>query len=105
MITAEPFVICSRCSERTPRYYNDYGSNGKLCVDCLVELHDGNFPTGKGVSLPCDKCHAPNIKWYHRATYGMIFNDCGNHENRVNHGTMTGITKESEDDATFDWDS
>lgn len=114
MITAEPFIICSRCSKRTPCYYNDYSFSGKICGNCLVELHNGDFPKGKGVDLPCDRCQAPNIRWYHRETYGVIFNDCGNHgnhgdhDNHVNHinnKTKMGFNIESDDDASFDWNS
>ena len=76
----------------TDSYYDDF--KDKICVDCLVKKR-GGYPTGIGVNLPCHKCQAPNIRWYHKATYGFILDDCGNH------GTFTDDW--DEESSSFEW--
>jgi len=94
LVTSEPFIMCSNCSKKTSYYYD--GFKKRICVNCLVNEHGGEFPKGKGVELPCKKCEAPNIRWYHMATYGEISRDCGNHRSKLN--------EQSDDDPIFEWD-
>ena len=93
MITEHAFVKCSNCLKEINAYYNDICQN-QICVDCLVKNHNGEFPKGKGVHLPCNLCQSPYISWYCRNTYGVIMDDCGCHESIIN--------TDSENDVPFD---
>ena len=91
MITEYAFIKCSNCLKEINAYYDDIYQN-KICVDCLVKINNGKFPTGKGVYLPCKLCQSPYINWYYKNTYEVITDDCGYHKNTI----------DSENDVSFD---
>jgi hypothetical protein len=79
IITPKPYIECSNCRKQTNCFYLDLNFKNKVCLECLVEKYNGSFPVGKGVHLPCKLCTEPNIRWYHRQTYGKVKKNCGNH--------------------------
>ncbi|MCK9607499.1 MAG: hypothetical protein M0R33_13750 [Methylomonas sp.] len=74
------FTFCDRCKKQINAYYEDYGYDGILCSDCLMDERNGAFPKGKGVYIPCRLCRSPRIHWFYVATYGRAAADCGAHQ-------------------------
>lgn len=44
LITTVPFVLCTKCNQKTGRYYIHHSINDKLCISCLLKSCGGALP-------------------------------------------------------------